>query len=93
MSVTSEDIKRIIHLGMESPPLLAEPLGVEDPPELISESLEDKLEFLLNKLSPKDRESLFSKYGYVLRKRVSRQIEDNVLSNISKIKNATSGKL
>ena len=59
MSVTSEDIKRIIHLGMESPPLLAEPLGVEDPPELISESLEDKLEFLLNKLSLCSEEKSF----------------------------------
>lgn len=94
-TITAIDLKRIIHQAMESdpPPLLHEPIENENPPELQLESLQNKLSVFIDKLTPEERDSLFSKWNYVLKSKVSKEITANILKNISNIKNATSGKL
>ena len=90
--ITGEDLKQIIYQAFDPEPLMMEPMLNEYPPEMITESVEEKLFPLLKRMKPSEREALFSRFGFVLRTSVSKQLTNDILTNLSSITQASKGK-
>ena len=90
MKLTDDKLKELIiqvmeDLGLLMPlPLDAEPKGNEDPPVLKeNSSLEQKLFYLLSKISDKQRSNLFRRFGYFT--------SNQLLTQLSSLKKAEKG--
>mgnify|MGYP003628565365 CR=1 FL=1 len=90
--ITGDDLKQIIYQALAPEPLLVEPVSNEDPPEVMSESVEDKLFSVLKQMKPEQRMSLFARFGFVLKNKVSKELTNNILTNLSSISKASKGK-
>ena len=100
MKLTHQTIKDIILQVLEEMdlilplPLKAEPTYQgEEPPEVIRESVEEKLFSVLERMKPDIRDSLFRRFGYVKKSDLSADIQATVLKNISNINRAQKGNL
>jgi len=100
MELTPEKLKELILQTLEEYSLLlplpldAEPTSPrEEPPEVIRESVEEKLFSVLKRLKPDRRDSLFRQFGYVKKSDLSADIQATVLKNISNINRAQKGNL
>jgi len=93
MKTTAEDLKAIIYQALtpNPPPLIAEPIGNEMPP-VLNEGVEDKLFIFLQKMTGAEREKLFARFGFYLKAEVSKELSQKILSNISDLKLASTGK-
>ena len=99
MELTPEKLKELILQCLQDYELLlplpldAEPIQDEDPPELLGESVEiqEKLFSVLSKMKPEDRDSLFRRFGYISKVKASKQLTQNILTNLSNIKQAEKG--
>jgi hypothetical protein len=87
-----ELILKVIHeassdtLDEFSDELLQEPTeNLEDPPEIISESIDSKLIQLLNRLPPERRKAIFGRFGF--------HTQNALLNNINKVQKASKGSL
>ena len=78
--VTGADLKQIIYQALAPEPLLVEPVSNEDPPEV------------LKQMKPEQRMSLFARFGFVLKNKVSKELTNNILTNLSSISKASKGK-
>jgi hypothetical protein len=95
MNLTKELLKTaieevLIDMELMLPyPLKAEP-GMTS---TLNEGVEDKIVGLLQKISSQDRDSIFKRFGYEKRSKISKSISKNILQNISDIKRAEKGDL
>jgi len=90
--ITGEDLKQIIYQALTPEPLIAEPVLNEDPPQIMNESIEEKLFPVLKKMSPSSRAILFARFGFVLKTELSKDLTQNILNNISNLTLASKGK-
>jgi hypothetical protein len=100
MKLTHQTIKDIILQVLEDMdlilplPLKAEPTSPgEEPPEVIQESVEEKIMSVLLKMKPERRASIFNRFGFVKQADVTAKIQSNILKNISNINRAQKGDL
>lgn len=100
MELTPEKLKELVLQVLEDMnlilplPLQAEPTSPgQDPPEIIRETVEEKLFSVLQRMKETQRKSLFARFGYVKRNDLSAEMTQSILKNISNINRAQKGDL
>ena len=100
MELTPEKLKELVLQVLEDMnlilplPLQAEPTSPgQDPPEIIRETVEEKLFSVLQRMKETQRKSLFARFGYVKRNELSAEMTQSILKNISNINRAQKGDL
>jgi hypothetical protein len=100
MELTPEKLKELVVQVLEDMnlilplPLQAEPTSPgQDPPEIIRETVEEKLFSVLQRMKETQRKSLFARFGYVKRNDLSAEMTQSILKNISNINRAQKGDL
>jgi hypothetical protein len=100
MELTPEKLKELVLQVLEDMnlilplPLQAEPTSPgQEPPEIIQETVEEKLFSVLQRMKETQRKSLFARFGYVKRNELSAEMTQSILKNISNINRAQKGDL
>ena len=100
MELTPEKLKELVLQVLEDMnlilplPLQAEPTSPgQEPPEIIQETVEEKLFSVLQRMKETQRKSLFARFGYVKRNDLSAEMTQSILKNISNINRAQKGDL